>query len=255
MKRTAMLLAGGMISAGLVGGPAQASGSDDPDDVNACGADYVLAGHTKIEGPTGRESLGKIVQTTNPDTLDACTFVVLKKDRGTTGTLTVTVRTAGAETPEGTWDTTTPTDTAIDLGESFVSPPTYLAAADVSRASVTVDIVGEALQGKQHGKKRLVVVPATKAEKKAALKAYKDAVKAARKALRKHDDDDRYDRAVKRARDRRDDKLDGRKKHVIVQVGVATPFTTTATHEFELATAVPTPDDDSDEPVVDPMQG
>ncbi len=234
MKRTAMLLAGGMISAVLAGAPAQAIEGDQSDVAEACGDEFVLVGHTKIEGPSGRESLGKIVQATDPTTRDACAFVVLKKDRGTIGTLTITTQSAAAGTPDGTWDQTDASDEEIDLDEDFTSDATFFTYPDDNRAAITAQISGSALQGKQHGVKRVVVVPATKAERKAANRAYKKAVRAARKALAANGGAKTYKKAVKKARDRRDDKLDGHRKHVVVQVGVPTPFGTTAVRTFGL---------------------
>ena len=238
MKRTAMLLAGGLISGVLVGGPAQASGSDDLNVSDACGDEFVLVGLTTITGPAGRASSGRIVQATDPLTGGACTFVVLAKDRGTTGTLTVGVQAAAASTPSGTWNEWADSVDEIDLDDEFVSDPMYVMYPDATRAVVTVGISGTALQGGYRRPKEVAVVPATKAEKKAAKAAFRKSVKAARKSLAKHQDQKRFKRAVKRARDRRDDKLDGHRKHVVVKVGVPTPFTATAIRSFDLVLPV-----------------
>jgi hypothetical protein len=247
MRKMAALLAGGMVSAALVSGPAQASGSDDQEQLNTCGEGYVLAGNTKITGPEGRESLGKIVQTTNLTTHDGCSFVVLKHDKGTAGTLTVTVDEAGADTADGTWDVSTVTAAPIDLAEGFVSEPVHHAYADVERARVTADFVGAAYQGKQHSEKRTKTVPASPAAKRAAKKAYQEQLKAAKKALKKSGSKKKYHRAVDKAKDRLEDVLDGHRERVTVVVADKTPFTTSASTTFALADAVQVFDDDETE--------
>lgn len=233
MKRTAIMLTGGLISGLLVAGPAQASGGDQSDVTDVCGDEFVLVGATTIGGPPGRPSMGAIVQAVDPVTRDACAFVALSTDRGTTGTLTITAQSAAATTPDGTWDQTEVSADEIDLDEDYTSDASFFSYPDDARAAISIGISGTALQGR-HDVRRVVVVPATKAEKKAAKRAYKKAVKAARKALRANGGAKKFKKAVKKARDRRDDALDGHEKRVIVQVGVPTPFSRTASRTFGL---------------------
>lgn len=234
MKTMTMLLAGGLICGVLVGGPAQASGGDQSEVTDACGDEFVLVGQTPIGGPSGQPSLGSIVQATDPATRDACAFVTLRENHGTSGTVTITAQSASAGTPDGTWDETDTSDDEIDLDEEYSSDPVLLAYPDAGRAAMTVRISGVALQGTQHDVKRIVVVPATRAERKAAKKAYKKAVTAARKLLRTNGGAKKVKKALKKARDRRDDALDGHEKRVTVRVGLPTPFSTTAVRTFGL---------------------
>jgi hypothetical protein len=239
MKNISMLLAGGLISAVLAGGPAQASEVGGTDFTSVCGEGYVLAGQAKLTGPSGQESLGNVVQMTNVDTHDACTFVRLKRDKGTTGTLTVTTMTGATGTPDGTLDTTTAVPVEIDLADGYTSAPSYYAFADVARVSVKADITGEAYQGAQHSQNHSTKVPASAAAKRQARAQLTAALKAAKATLRKDGDKRRYAKAVKTAKARYDVKVKGKMVTTVTIVADKTPFTTSASFAFDLATAVP----------------
>jgi alpha-D-ribose 1-methylphosphonate 5-triphosphate synthase subunit PhnG len=248
MKNISMLLAGGLLSAALVGGPAQASEVEGFDVASVCGEGYVLAGYAKVTGPSGQESLGKIVQTTNVDTHDACTFVQLKRDKGTTGTLTITTMTGATGTAEGTFDTTTVMPVEIDLAAGFTSAPSYYAFADVARVSVSADITGAAYQGAQHSQNHSTKVPASVAAKKQARAELKAALKAAKASLRKDGDKRRYAKKVKAANARHDAKVKDKVITTVTIVADKTPFTTSANLAFDLETAVPYVDEVEETP-------
>ena len=203
----------------------------------------------KIAGLNGSERLGRLVQSTDPITHDACTFVHLKKQKGTVGNLTLTFK----ATPNSTVDVPVPEsvvtseDVAFDLSTSDVTTaPKVFAAADVASLDVTAAVDGQAYQGKKHSERHSHVRKATEAEKHAAKKKYSTEVKAAKKS-NKHNEK-KLKAAVKKAKVKYDKARSDKKTTKTTVVADKTPFESSVSlGEFVLLDAVASADDDNDD--------